>query len=63
MFINIMYLKKSLAHMVTEVDLHPSHPGSSPHGRGFGFLSLKNTVEASPTIFLSKKYHVPIRIY
>jgi hypothetical protein len=28
----------SLAHMVREVDIQPSHPGSSPHGCRFGFV-------------------------
>jgi hypothetical protein len=41
--------------MVREVDVQPSHPGSNPHGCRFGFLLLKNTVGASPTVILSKK--------
>jgi hypothetical protein len=28
----------SLTHLVREVDVQPSHPGSSPHGRRIGFL-------------------------
>jgi hypothetical protein len=47
-----------LAHLVREVDVRPSHPGSSPHRRESGFLLFKNkkpAVEASPTAFLSKK--------
>jgi hypothetical protein len=31
----------SLAHLVREVDVQPSHPGSSPHRREFGFLFSK----------------------
>jgi hypothetical protein len=47
----------SLAHLVSEVDVQPSHPGSSPHGRKFGFLLLKKQiiVGASPTVFFKKK--------
>jgi hypothetical protein len=32
----------SLAHFAREVDVQPSHPGSSPHIREFGFLFSKN---------------------
>jgi hypothetical protein len=32
---------ESLAHLVREVDVQPSHPGSSLHGREFGFLFSK----------------------
>jgi hypothetical protein len=32
----------SLAHLAREVDVQPSHPGSSPHRREFGFLFSKN---------------------
>jgi hypothetical protein len=32
----------SLAHLAREVDVQPSHPGSSPHIREFGFLFSKN---------------------
>jgi hypothetical protein len=48
----------SLAHLVREVDVQPSHPGLSLHGHRFGFLffkKIKIDVEASPTAFLSKK--------
>jgi hypothetical protein len=31
----------SLAHLVQEVDVQPSHLGSSPHRREFGFLFPK----------------------
>jgi hypothetical protein len=32
----------SLTHLVREVDVQPSHPGSNPHGRRSGFLLFKN---------------------
>jgi hypothetical protein len=31
----------SLAHLAREVDVQPSHPGSSPHRHEFGFLFSK----------------------
>jgi hypothetical protein len=43
----------SLAHMVRKVDVQPSHPGSSPHGRGFGFLLLKKHHRGFP-------YRIPL---
>jgi hypothetical protein len=47
----------SLAHLAREVDVKPSHPGSSPHRDEFGFLFSKNkiAVGASPTAFPFKK--------
>jgi hypothetical protein len=33
----------SLAHLVREVDVQPSHPGSSLHRCEFGFLFFKKT--------------------
>jgi hypothetical protein len=45
----------SLAHLVREVDVQPSHPGSSLQRREFGFLFKKNAVGASPTAFPLKK--------
>jgi hypothetical protein len=45
-----------MANLVMEVDVQPSHLGSSLHGCRFGFLLLKkNILGASPTVFLSKK--------
>jgi hypothetical protein len=38
----ILIREVSLAHLVREVDVQPSHPGSSPHGCRFGFLLFKN---------------------
>jgi hypothetical protein len=52
---SLYYKEVSLAHMVKEVDVQPSHPGSSLYGRRFGFLLLKKHCRASPTVFLSKK--------
>jgi hypothetical protein len=49
----------SLAHLVREVDVQPSHPGSSLHRCEFGFLFSKKknkiAVGASPTAFPFKK--------
>jgi hypothetical protein len=48
----------SIAHLVREVDVQPSHPGSSLHGCEFGFLFSKKkkiAVGASPTAFPFKK--------
>jgi hypothetical protein len=42
----------SLSHMVREVDVHPSHQGSSLHERRFGFLLLKKHCRGFP-------YHIP----
>ena len=52
-----MFKEVSLAHLASGVDVQPGHPGSSPHGREFGFLSFKKKliVGVSPTVFLSKK--------
>jgi hypothetical protein len=44
-----------LAHMVREVDIQPNHPGSSPHGRRFGFLLLKKHCKGFPYRILFKK--------
>jgi hypothetical protein len=41
----------SLAHLLREVDVQPSLLGSSPQGRRFGFLLLKNTLRSSPTLY------------
>jgi hypothetical protein len=41
-FLKMAQKEVSLAHLAREVDLQPSHPGSSPHRREFGFLFSKN---------------------
>ena len=33
----------NLAHLASGVDVQPGHPGSSTHGREFGFLLFKKT--------------------
>jgi hypothetical protein len=47
----------SLAHLAREVDVQPSHPGSSLHRRELGsyFQKTKIAVGASPTAFPFKK--------
>ena len=41
-----------VAHLVREADGESSHPGSSTHGRGFGFLLFRKTKTISTTCFI-----------